>query len=181
MVREVQRTLPELYSHMSIMETLGGPSYGRGMTHWGIPGYLAMAGKVGPLVARDNYGLVSPRDITAPNLTRACFTTAERNQVSLQFNQNITWNKAAITNFYLDNVNNAAIISDSATGNTITLQLAGASTNKTVSYVLAQYWNADTNNLIYGANGITALTFSSVPIEEPGPARTSPVQPRGYL
>ena len=38
-------------------------------------------------------------------------------------------------------------------------------TNQTIAYVVDQYWHNNTN-LVYGANGIAALTFYAVPISQ---------------
>jgi len=56
--------------------------------------------------------------------------------------------------------------------------LSGSSTNQTIDYVVDQYWvSSATNNLLYGSNGLAALTFYAVPIAAPAlafpPAITS--------
>lgn len=164
MVREVQRTLPKLYSNMSVMETIGGPNYGKTMCHWGIDGYTVMASNMTPLVARDNYGLVPATVITAPDLKRAYFTSTNQNEIALEFGQDMTWNSAATVNFFLDHVG-GKVISGSSSGKVVTLELSQDSTNQSIDYVSAQNWNADTSNLLYGANGLAALTFATVSIE----------------
>ena len=53
--------------------------------------------------------------------------------------------------------------SGSATGNTIKLQISGATTTATITYLKGLVsWNQ--GNLLYGSNGIAALTFADVPI-----------------
>ena len=49
-----------------------------------------------------------------------------------------------------------------ASGNVITLKLAATSTAKTITYLIDRKW--DPKSLLYGQNGIAALTFCEVPI-----------------
>ena len=57
-----------------------------------------------------------------------------------------------------------SVTSGSATGNTIKLQVSGASSAATITYLkgLVSWQQA---NLLYGTNGIAALTFCEVPIQ----------------
>jgi hypothetical protein len=56
-----------------------------------------------------------------------------------------------------------SVSSGSATGNTIKLQISGATTTATITYLKGLVsWNQ--GNLLYGSNGIAALTFADVPI-----------------
>jgi len=50
-------------------------------------------------------------------------------------------------------------------GNIIKLQVAGADKVNTIAYVVDQYWH-DNTNLVYGANGIAALSFYGDKIQE---------------
>ncbi len=160
-LREVQRTLPRLFSKMSILSTIGLPGYIG--CHYTAAGYTQIATVVGPLVKQDNYGLLPTQPVTAPNLKQAWFTTTNRTQIALEFDQNIAWNSAATVNFYLDRIG-GKVTSGSASNNVITLQVTGATTNLTIAYVVDQYWNGSSANLLYGSNGISALTFYAVPL-----------------
>ena len=123
-----------------------------------------------PLVERDNYGVVPPAaDVTAPDLKQAYFTTNTRNEIALVFGQTMNWNTTAKTNFYLDRGANQ-VTAGSASGNVVKLQLTGPSTNQTIGYVLSSAWDGLTANLLYGSNGVAALTFYGVPIAPPTPA-----------
>ncbi len=165
MIREVQRELPNLFSSMSIMSTLAQTT--GSSCHFYSPDYCQLAYNILPLVARDNYGLVPTGDITAPNIVSATFTTANRNQIALVFNQNMVWTNSITANFFLDR-NPGWVAAGSASNNVVTLTLSGSSTNQTIDYVVDQSWNyAATNNLLYGSNGIAALTFYAVPIAPP--------------
>lgn len=179
MLREVQRTLPRLYSNMRVMSTLG--IVPGGSCHYSVAGYLQFFNLMGPLVRQDNYGFVPTNDITAPDLQQAYFTTTNRNEIALVFGQNVAWTNNAATNlFYLDYVSPAApgmagkVASGSASNNMIKLQLNGPSTNKTITYVVGGTWGSDQSRLIKGSNGIAALTFCAVPIADPVVAVATP-------
>jgi hypothetical protein len=168
MLLEVQRTLPSLFSNLRIMSTLGivSKSSGRGLAHFDLEGYAQVAQLMSPLVEQDNYGLVPAREITAPNLRRACFTSAAKNEIALDFGQPMTWKDGCDAWFNLDDVK-APISAGKAAGNVITLQLKAPTEAKTVSYLSGKNWDGRPDRLLYGANGIAALALSSVTIEDP--------------
>jgi len=158
---EVQRNLPRLYSHMSIMSTVGVvPSP---IIHYPIAGYIRMAELMSPLVERDSYGYVPATPITAPDLKRAYFTTPNRTEIALEFGQDMVWNAASAGLFYLDGVG-GKVTSGSASGKVVKLQVTGASTCRTINYLVGGLWNGNQANILYGANGIAALTFYEVPL-----------------
>ncbi len=165
-LREEQRRLPSLFSNMRIMSTLGivFKGSGKGMCHFDLEGYRQVAQLMSPLVEKDNYGLVSKQDITAPNLRRAWYTGSAKDEIALDFGQPMVWNEEAKINIYL-NEEIASISSGSASGNVITLKLTGPSKAKEITYLLGKDWAGSSKTLLYGANGIAALTFCSVGIE----------------
>jgi len=55
------------------------------------------------------------------------------------------------------------VVAGSANGGRITLKLRGPTKSKTVTYVDSANWSPD--NLLYGQNGLAALSFCDVPIE----------------
>ena len=85
MIREVQRELQGMYSHLSVATLEANPYGSSGMCHWGAAGYQVCADLMTPLVARDNYGLGGT--VGFPNVTNAYFTTTNRNQIALVFGQ----------------------------------------------------------------------------------------------
>ena len=151
---------------MSILSTIGLAGYEG--CHFSATGYQNIANLTAPLVARDYYGVVPSAAVTAPDLQRAWFTTSARNQIALEFDQNMSWNSFSTVNFYLDRVG-GKVTSGSVSGKIVKLQLNAASTNQTIDYVVDQYWNGSSSNLLYGTNGISALTFYAVPIAPPLP------------
>ena len=163
-LREVQRRLPFLYSMMSILNTLGIAGYEG--CHFSKAGYENMADRMLPVVSRDFYGVVPGAAVTAPNLKRAYFTSSARTAISLEFDQAMSWSSLSLPNYYLDKVANR-VTAGSASGNIVTLQLASAAAaNATLDYLEDDFWNPSeaTSTLLYGANGIPALTFAEVPI-----------------
>lgn len=166
-LREVQRTMPFLYSNMKIMSTQGivpGAS-----CHYEPAGYQVFSDLMGPLVEEDVYGIVPPAPNTAPNLLQAYFTTPEKNAIALVFDQNVAWNPGAPAMLFLANASGAtsgSVTSGSASGNTITLQVSGATSATAITYLkgLVSWQQA---NLLYGTNGIAALTFADVSISLP--------------
>ena len=170
MLLEVQRTLPSLYSNMRIMSTLGivSGSSGRGLAHSDLEGYAQIAQLMSPLVEQDNYGLIPAKEVTAPNLKRAYFTTAAKNEIALDFGQPVVWKDECKAWIYLDGVA-APVGSGKVAGNVITLQLTVPSAAQSISYLSGKHWDGRPDRLLYGANGIAALAFSAAAIEIPTP------------
>ncbi len=160
-LREVQRNLSRLYSNLEVMSTHGivpGSS-----CHYELAGYQKFSDLIGPLLDEDHYGEVPGVDITAADLQKAYFTTAAQTEIALEFGQNMAWNPGAPGLIFLDGVA-GNVASGSATGNVIKLQLTAASSAATITYLKgAVSWNQA--NILYGSNGIAALTFADVPIE----------------
>jgi hypothetical protein len=170
-LREVQRTLPHLYSNMKIMSTHGiVPGSG---CHYEPAGYQVFSDLIGPLVEQDVYGVNPTAKLTAPNLKQAYFTTPAKNEIALVFDQEISWNPGAPTMLFLANAEGAAsgtVTSGSATGNTIKLQVSEAASTSTITYLKGLVsWQQP--NLLYGTNGIAALTFADVPVAPLSPTK----------
>ena len=142
MLLEVQRTLPSLYSNMRIMSTLGivSGSSGRGLCHFDLEGYEKVAQLMSPLVEQDNYGLARTKVLSAPNLKRAYFSSAIRNEITMEFDQPMAWKEECSAWIYLDGVS-APVSAGKAAGNAITLQLSAPSTAKTIAYLSGQTWD----------------------------------------
>ncbi len=160
-IREIQRTLPRLYSHMSVMSTLGIQPPGG--CHFPLAGWAEFARLVQPLIERDNYGRKVTEAITPPNLVRAKFTTAAKDAIALEFDQPIVWADALASQFYLDGEKDK-VASGLLNGNVLTLKLAAPSAATKVTYLKESAWSQD--KLIRGTNGIAALTFCDVPLSK---------------
>jgi hypothetical protein len=161
MIREKQRTLPQLYSNMGIMSTLGirppGPA------HFPLDGWAEFARLIQPLIERDLYGKVPVAPITPPNLKSATYASGAKDTITLEFDQPVVWTDALVGQFYLDGEKDK-VASGSVSGNVLTLKLKEASAAKKITYLKEISWSQ--NTLLNGANGIAALTFCNVPIEK---------------
>jgi len=58
----------------------------------------------------------------------------------------------------------APVSAGSVSGNVIALKLSAPSDAKVIGYISGRDWDGKPTNLIYGANGIAALTFCDVPL-----------------
>jgi len=165
-LREVERTLPSSFSNMGIMSTLGikppGPA------HYPAAGYAEMARLICPLVERDNYGKAFDKTITPPDLKKAYYTSGKKEEIALEFDQPMAWNNSLASQLYLDG-EKGKVASGAVSGKVITLKLKETSAAQKLTYLDSASWSVD--NLLYGENGIAALTFCDVPIlpQEPSP------------
>ena len=159
MLREVQRTLPDLYSNMDIMSTLGIKP--PGPCHFPLIGWSEFARMIQPLIERDFYGKMPAGSITAPNLKRASYASAAKDAITLEFDQPVVWTDSLIGEFYLDGAK-GKVASGAASGNVVTLKLKAASAAGKITYLKEMSWSQE--RLLIGKNGIAALTFCDVPI-----------------
>ena len=163
-LREVQRNLPTAFSNLSIMSTLGIDPPGG--CHFPAAGYAEFARLICPLIERDHYGKVPTASITPPNLKRAYFASDKKDEIVLEFDQEVKWDNALAGQFSLDG-QKGKVASGIATANGVSLKLAAASDAKTVTYLDSAAWSQKT--LLVGANGIAALTFCEVPLRSRKP------------
>jgi hypothetical protein len=161
-LREKQRTLPQLYSNMSILSTLGVRPPGG--CHYPLEGWAEFARMVQPLIERDFYGRKSALPITPPNLKRVSFANASKDTLTLEFDQPVIWLESLASQFYLDG-EPGLIDSGSTQTNTLILKLKSPSNAKSITYLKEANWNQD--NLLLGETGLAALTFCEVPISAP--------------
>jgi hypothetical protein len=159
MLREVQRTLPSYFSRMGIMSTLGIKPPGG--CHFPLTGWAEFARLIQPLIERDLYGRVFTQSITPPNLVKAVWTPGRPEEITLEFDQPVVWKDSLATQFYL-NGEKGRVVSGFVSGRVLTLKLKDVAAAKTISYLDSRSWSE--NNLLYGPNGIAALTFCNVPI-----------------
>ena len=158
-LREVQRTLPSAFSDMSIMSTLGIDPPGG--CHYPPEGYAEFARLMVPLVEQFNYGVEPTASITPPDLKRAYYIGAKRDELVMEFDQSVKWDDALAGQFYLDG-EGGKVVSGHASGNLITLKLIGESGAENITYINGQSWSQKT--LLRGENGIAALSFCEVTI-----------------
>ncbi len=159
MLREVQRTLPRLYSNMDVMSTLGIKP--PGPCHYPLVGWSEFVRLMQPLIERDTYGRKVPEPITAPDLKQAYYTSAAKDVIALVFDQPVIWLDSLAGQFYLDDAKDR-VASGGVNGNVLSLKLKAPATAGKITYLKELNWNQ--NDLIFGKNGIAALTFCDVPL-----------------
>ena len=159
MLREKQRSLTRLYSNMDILSTLGvRPG---GACHYPLKGWSIFARWTQRLIERDFYGLEVDGPITAPNLIQAYYADAARSSIALEFDQPIVWDDLLTSQFYLDDAG-GVVVGGAVTGNVLTLALKEPTASERITYLKEKSWKQD--NILFGKNGMAALTFCNVPI-----------------
>jgi len=158
-LREKQRTLPYLFSDMSILSTLGIKPPGG--CHYPFEGWAELANMVRPIIERDHYGVKPTKILTAPNLKRAAFSNVAKDTITLEFDQPVMWLDLLANQFYLEGEPDH-VVSGSTKGNVLTLKLKSPSTAKNITYLKEVNWKQET--LLIGENGLAALTFCEVPL-----------------
>ena len=165
MLREVQRTLPRLYSNMEVLSTLGikppGPA------HFPLTGWSQFATLLQPLIERDFYGRKPAGSITAPNLKGAFYAGAAKDAIVLEFDQPVIWKDSLVSEFLLDG-KKGKVTSGVISGNALTLNLNAPVQARKITYLEEMAWSQD--RLLIGENGIAALTFCQVPVLPRNPA-----------
>ncbi|MEI6603976.1 MAG: DUF2341 domain-containing protein [Verrucomicrobiota bacterium] len=159
-LRDVQRRLSRLYSSLSVVPTLDVPSGAN--CHFKTNDYEKMGQAMAPLLERDIHGKVFTQPISSADLKIAFYTTSKKDEISLEFDQPVAWIDALATQFYLDG-EAGKIVSGSVSGNLLTLKLAAPSSASSITYITDKRW--DPKTLLYGKNGLAALTFCEVPLE----------------
>ena len=170
MLREKQRSLPDLYSQMGIVSTLGVRPPGG--CHFPLVGWGEFARLVQPLIERDHYGKVPTASITSPNLRKARWTS--KDTLALEFDQPVLWADGLVSQFYLDGKKDQ-VASGAVAGNVLTLKLKEPSTATKITYLKEVAWNQD--NLLNGVNGLAALTFCNVPLQSENLPAAKTAQP----
>lgn len=158
-LREVQRTLPKMFSNMSVISTLGIKPPGG--CHFPAAGYAEFARFLHSMMQYHLYHR-HVGEFNPPNLKHAFFTSAQCDELILEFDCQINWSDSLVNQFYIDG-EPKQVVAGSANGSRITLKLKGPTKSQTVTYLDSADWSPD--NLLYGQSGLAALTFCDVPIE----------------
>lgn len=182
-LREVQRNIPSSHPDIDIMSTnaLGGHSYQGDFCHYYPAGYNQMASWIRPLLERDLYGSADTVGIRAPDIKSAYYTSIVRNQIALEFTQELSWGTGLTTQNWFHGITSAFLV-DSLAGeiksisadpanHRILLNLNRRFTATRVSYTPELYY-PDTNITYEGpwfvnAKGIGALSFHQFPVTVP--------------
>jgi hypothetical protein len=160
MLRERQRTLPLLYSNMSVLSTLGVRPPGG--AHYPLEGWAVFAQMLQPILEKEIYGKVPLGPVTSPNVKSVKYTGSAQDKIAVEFDQPVVWSETLAGEFYLDG-EKGKVASGAVSGNVLTLNLKAPTSAKKISYIKEMSWSQD--RVLIGANGLAALTFCNVPIE----------------
>ncbi|WP_246539565.1 DUF2341 domain-containing protein [Telmatocola sphagniphila] len=158
-LREVQRQLKSAFSNLSVQSTLGIDPPGG--CHFPAAGYAEFARLLFPLMERDLYGKKFPQAISAANLQRVMRGSTPE-ELILEFDQPIQWEASLVNQFYLEG-EAGKVLAGEAKGSQIVLKVKSPSPPRNITYLDSKSWSQKT--LLKGTNGIAALTFCEVPIE----------------
>lgn len=156
-VREAMRKLPLAHPDVQVMSTTGLD--GHDGCHYAHIGYRQLADRLFGLLAKDRYGLPDDPSQHAPDLVSA---TVVGTQIELVFDppgSQLSWDPGSETDFRLSD--GVAVTSGSASGNTVTLQLAGPTAATTLDYV----GHTGDGPWVTNSAGIGILTFFGVPLQ----------------
>jgi len=98
-LREVQRTLPRRFSNLSVMSTVGVKPPGG--CHFPAAGYAEFARLIHPMMRYQIYHAFVD-SFHPPDLRRASFTSAARDEILLEFNSPILWSDSLVNQFHLE-------------------------------------------------------------------------------
>ena len=165
-LREVRRLLPNDFSNLIAMSTLGIKPPGG--YHFPATGYAEFARLIAPAIKYKIYHRFTDGPVTPPSLKRAFLTNDQRDELVLDFDSQVVWQDSLASQFYLDG-EAKQIASGSANSNLITLKLKQPSKATRVTYLDSASWSPD--NLLYSPKGLAALIFCEVPISTGNPGR----------
>jgi hypothetical protein len=111
------------------------------------------------------FGLLDDGDLAnPPNLLAARWTDTKRNAIALEFDQPVNWDQSLCDQFALDGKSDV-VLAGSVEGKTLVLKLREGAVGEQITYLDSDRWSQD--KLLWGANGLAALTFCEVDIEQP--------------
>jgi hypothetical protein len=144
---------------MSILSTHGIKPPGG--CHFPLVGWSELARMIHPMIKRDFYGKQFSESITPPALRSVRYTSAEQNEIAIEFDQPVVWQESLIRDFYLDD-EAGKVNSGSVKENVLLLKLNQSGKAARLTYLKERDWNED--RLLLGTNGLAALTFCDVTI-----------------
>lgn len=180
LLREVQRTFGEKYSDVSIIASASMPAHDG--CHYENVGYIALGRQIAALVYRDLYNkqTADTIGIASPNLIRAEWSSAKRDEILLTFASNDSLVCGADTTIQgkLRTLANDAFLLDGkpikaasvrSEGQKIILTLSASSSAKTISYIPEKCYAETVNGVcttyegpwITTRRGAGVLTFAN--------------------
>ncbi|MCF0056178.1 T9SS type A sorting domain-containing protein [Dyadobacter sp. CY356] len=185
-IRDYQRRLPEIYPDIRVLATVGTRDFDG--LHYGREGNRQSGLELSRIIAKDFYTLKDTANINSPALKKAFYTSNEKKQLILTFDEGqelVYPAKYNYTNgtvldmkdfFYLNNVS-GNIVSGKADDNRIILELNGSQTAQTIDYLPPYIAEGGPfypylGPYLTNKSGMRALSFYNVNI---GTALTIPV------
>jgi len=158
-VREFHRTAPDIYPDLEVMSTTAAPLHDG--CHYYYLGYRELGDRISRLQLRDLYGSTDTQEIDPPNIASAQLIGPANDSILLTFrdpDDSLVFEAGSEAYFLLDDT--VTVVSGSVAGNTILLQLSGATTATTISYD----GHPGDGPWVRNARGVGALTFFDFPI-----------------
>ncbi len=168
-VREAHRNFKNTYPEVRVMSTMGIAGFDG--CHFNVSGYQTLAGYLYKQVSREMFGVTQPVSADPPDVVSATFTNSTNTELSVVFNQPVIWPATFNGNdlkdyFYLNTP--VTILSGSASGDTVKLQLSASSNAYKVTYLPNQYYNGTATNYdgpwLRNPATVGALSFYSFPV-----------------
>jgi hypothetical protein len=159
-IREAQRRFKDLFSDVTVLPTTAISSHDG--CHFLYSGYRKMGTWMGVAIAKVLYGRSIPEMASPPNIHKAQFTSAARDEIELIFrnpNQLLFFPPDIKYYFRLSPGSTEAVVSATASAGKIILQLSGSTSSPEVSY----FGHIQAGPWITNSAGVGAFTFQ-VPI-----------------
>lgn len=187
-VREIQRSLPETFTDIEVISTMGLP--GHDGCHYTLDGYLALAKNIFPLVQKEFYNGIDQADFYAPNIKQAYFSKQDYSEITLVFQKDsatLLPPKVSILNGTTISLKDYFALEDQwkvikniqVKGNAVVLELKKPGIVNTITYLPEVNYH-DFNTVYQGPyllnkNQIGALSFYRFPIDKQMPTASNPI------
>jgi hypothetical protein len=161
-ISEVHRTACDNLPITSVMSSTALPGYDG--CHYFVAGYHALASRLTALVERDLYGAPAVPNVDPPNVSTINWVSPAHTAIVVTYrnpSDTLLLAPAAEQKFWTDDPT-VSVQSATVSGNTVTLQLSGASTATVLSYDGAN--GTGPQPWLTNGSGVGALTFFQQPI-----------------
>jgi hypothetical protein len=181
-LREQQRTFRQKFPDVETIASSGVPMHDG--CHYDNGGYVALGKHLATLISKDFYGSTDTVGINSPNLVRAVWTNAARNEIKLTFatNDSLLISKDTIVDGKLRTFANEAFLLDGqpfkfrtvrSEKDTLILTLPASSKVQRITYIPEKCYSGTSDGTcslyegpwLLTRRGVGALTFHNVLIE----------------
>jgi hypothetical protein len=163
-LRDAQRQFEDEFDDLQVISTTGLD--GHDGCHFSYQdGYKTLGETTFRLISRDLYGSTDTENIDPPYIDRAYFSNPEHTEVTLAFrdpDDTLVWDPGSELYFRLEGVTGPSVVSGSANGSTIVLQLSGDASGATGITYLGHGFSGP---WVTNTRGVGALTFYNIVIE----------------